>query len=280
MWYIILGIVAVIVVVGLVFAPKKRNIPEKYKKAKGFLEEGNISEAIALLPEILIFPIRGKYSSEDAKQHILSIRLLESICEEQGMDQSSIFAPALTAFNRIYQDGGTVDSDLTDPIEELVEKMTKSAESQATLLLNAAREGNALDNKDAQDEDFTDLITSQEEQSIVNSIGKYLLTRNYQEGLSFIEKHLPSEMNPFKACLLDQKAAILFMNGDLEGASAIYKELLDFSPKNCRILTSLAESLVEMRRGHEAIEYAKQVTYYSKDRNLIRTAEKIVKKFA
>jgi tetratricopeptide (TPR) repeat protein len=279
MWVIVVVVIIIVIVVFL-FYPKKKNIPVKYEKAKKYLEEGDIVNACYLMNEIIVFPISGKYSYEEARQMLKSLQLLKDVLKAQNINKDEMIDKVIAAFEAVPMEGGKVKDGITTHVENFVNELSVSSSSIADTLIDEAKKGNIIENGESDDKDFVHDVTDDGELAVINSIGKYLLTGRKKEGIAFIDTNMPEEMGAFKACLLDQKAALLFMNGQIKDAVGIYEQLLTVYPDNNRIRSALAEGLVELGRKDEAVNHADIVVRSAKDKNLKKTANKILSKYS
>lgn len=274
-------IVAIIIVVGVILImPKKKNVTKKLEQAKKLLAEGEVTKVNEMLNEIIIFPISEKYSSEYAKQLIESLEFLKEVCRAQNISKDNLIDPVLQKLKSLQVDGGKIDSDIVEPLEQWIDQMGKDVYSQANQLLKDAQNGNieVIDNE--REEDFTSEIIDPSEINIINHVGTYLLKRKFKEGIQYINENMPKEMTPLKACLLDSKAGLYFMDGKVDKAIECYKEILAHYTESYRIKTSLAEAFVEIKDYDKALTLAKEVLNFSRDNDNIKTCRKIVNKYA
>ena len=275
---IIIGAIVIFIVLVVIFTPKKKNIGKKLDMAKKLFEEGELVKINSMLDELIIFPINEKYNVDYATSLIEALNFLKKVCKAQNISKDDLIDPIIVALKKIHADGEMIDSSITDPLENWIHEMVKGAENQAeTLMKDSATSSETLE--DGEDEDFTNEVFSNEELEVINSVGKYLLKRKYEEGIAFLDSHMPSEMSAFKASLLDQKAALCFMNGKVNEAVGYYQEILTHYPDNYRIKSSLAEGYVELKDIDNALKYAKEVVNFSRNSDSVKTCRKIVKKY-
>lgn len=275
---IIAGIIVVLIVVGVIFRPKKKNIDKKLDKAKKLFDENEFVKINGMLDELIIFPISEKYSVDHAQSLIEALNFLKKVCKAQNISKDNLIDPILYQLKKITSDGERIDASITDPLENWIDEMVKGAEFQANALIKDSANYNE-EIADGEDEDFTDEAFSEEEVAVINRIGSYLLKRKYKEGMDFIDKHMPVESSAFKANLLDQKAALCFMDGKINEAIKYYQEILTYYPDNYRIKTSLAEGYVELKEMDNALKYAKEVANFSRNSESVKTCKKIIRKY-
>lgn len=276
---ILLIAVIVCAVGGIIFIPKKKNISKKLDKAKKLLGDGEVVKVNEMLDEIIIFPISEKYSAEYAKQLIESLNFLKEVCKAQNISKDNLIDPVLQKLRNIQSEGGKINSDVVEPLEQWIEQMSKDVYSQANELMKDAINGDIEVIEGEREEDFTSEIMDPAEIHIINQIGTFMLKRKFKDGMHFIDENLPEEMSPFKASLIDSKAAMLFMDGKVDKAVECYKEILEYFPESYRIKTSLAEGYVELKDYESALGQAKEVLNFSRDKNNIKTCRKIVTKY-
>lgn len=276
---IVIGIIIGLVVIGLIFMPKKKNVGKKLEKAKKLFDQGEFIKINSMLDELIVFPINEKYTINYAQSLIESLNFLKKLCKEQNISKDDLIDPILYELKKISSDGEKIDSSITEPLENWIDKMVKSAENQAnTLIEDSENSSEIIDN--GKDEDFTNDELSYEESEVINSVGKYLLRKKYKEGITFLDSHIPNEMSSFKANLLDQKAALYFMDGKVKEAVKYYQEILKHYPDNYRIKTSLAEGYVQLKDIDNAIKCAKEVVNFSRSSESQKTCRKIIKKYS
>ncbi|GMQ63840.1 tetratricopeptide repeat protein [Vallitalea maricola] len=272
-------ITVVVVVVGIIFMPKKKNVTKKLDKAKKLFGDGEIVKVNQMLDEIIIFPISEKYSAEYANQLIESLNFLKQVCKAQNITKDNLIDPVLQKLKGIQVEGGKIDSEEIEPLEQWVEKMSKDAYSQAKQLLKDAAQEDIEVVESGREDDFTSEVTEQSEINILNQIGTFMLKRKLNEGIQYIDEHMSKEMTPFKASLLDSKAGMYFMDGKVHKAVECYKEILIHYPESYRIKTSLAEGYVELKEYEKALSQAKEVLNSSQDKDNVKTCKKIVNKY-
>lgn len=276
---IIIAIIAVIlIIIVFIFAPKSKDIPAKYEKAKKYLQDEENSKALAMTDEFIIFPISGKYSYDSAIQLIKSLHLLEEICKSQNYSKKDLIDPIIAALSLIQDDGGKLDMDEIDELEQWINKISGSVEDQVSAVMDDVKSGKIKVIEKTFEPDFDNEITDPDQIEIINKVGKFFLVSNKQKGIDFINKILPSEMSAFKASLLDSKAGLFFMSGKVDQALPLYKEILESYPKSNRVKTALVEALFELGIYQEAIDQARIVIKESIDHDNLKTCEKIIKK--
>lgn len=278
MW---IGIILAVIVIGVIiaFIPKKKNIPVKYAEAKKLFEDGEVVKACSLMDEIIIFSISEKYTYDEAKQMIQSLQLLKEICRAQNIDKDAMIDPVIAAFKAVPEEGGVVSSNVTDGIDKFVSRISGSTDALINTMIDEASNGNIVSGSQENEKDFVDDITDDNQNSIINKSGKYLMKGNIKEGIAFIDSHMPEEMGPFKASLLDQKSGLLFMDNKFQEAVEIEEQILEDFPDNNRTRCGLAEGLVKLGRIEEAVKHAKIVAQSTKDKYLLKTANDILQKY-
>lgn len=275
---IVIGIIVALVIIGLIFMPKKKNVGKKLDKAKQLFEQDEFVKINSMLDELIIFPISEKYTTEYAQSLIESLNFLKKVCKAQNISKDDLIDPILYELKKISSDGEKIDSSITEPLEKWIEEMVKGTEFQAnTLIKDSASYNEMVEN--GKDEDFLNEELTREESDVINSVGKYLLKRKFNEGITFLDRQIPTEMSTFKANLLDQKAALYFMDGKINEAVKCYQEILRHYPDNYRIKTSLAEGYVQLKDIDNALKYAKEVVNFSRSSENQNTCRKIVKKY-
>ena len=269
-----------IVVAGAVyhFIPKKGTAVKKMKKARDLFEEGEIVKLNQMLDEIIVFSINGKYKSDYVDHLLEALNFLKDVCKEQNINKDDLIDPVMEALRGIQSTGGIVSTDITDPLEEWLSEMAKGQDAQIGQLLKDAQNGDILIVEES-DNDFTSEITDPAETKVINSVGSYMLKRKFKEGIAYLDSHMPENMSAFKASLMDQKAAMYFMDGQIDKASDLYQDILKHYPDNNRIKTSLAEAYVESKRTEDAVKVAKEVLASTADKDSRKTCQKIVKKY-
>lgn len=278
MSYLFIGVV---VVAGVVyyFMPKKKTAIKKMEKARNLFEKGEIIELNQMLDEVIVFSINGKYKADYVEHMLEALNFLKDVCKEQNINKNDLIDPIIKEMRNIQSTGGEISTEITDPLEDWISEMSKNQEAQVEQLLKEAENGN-ISVTDEDEDDFTSQIIDPTETKIINSVGGYMLKRKLNEGIAFLDSHMPNNMSSFKANLMDQKAAMYFMDGKVDKAADIYLEILNHYPNNNRIKTSLAEAYVESKMIEDAVELAKEVLKNSRGKDNIKTCQKIVKRYS
>lgn len=278
MSYLFIGVV---VVAGVVyyFMPKKKTAIKKMEKARNLFEKGEIIELNQMLDEVIVFSINGKYKADYVEHMLEALNFLKDVCKEQNINKNDLIDPIIKEMRNIQSTGGEISTEITDPLEDWISEMSKNQEAQVEQLLKEAENGN-ISVTDEDEDDFTSQIIDPTETKIINSVGGYMLKRKLNEGIAFLDSHMPNNMSSFKANLMDQKAAMYFMDGKVDKAADIYLEILKHYPNNNRIKTSLAEAYVESKMIEDAVELAKEVLKNSRGKDNIKTCQKIVKRYS
>lgn len=278
MKFIVFGVI-VVILVGLIFAPKKKNVGKKLEKARALFADDEIIKVNEMLDEIIIFPISEKYTGEYAAQLVESLKFLKQVSKAQNINNDKMIDPVIEELTKLIVEGGKLDSDITKDLEAWIDEMTKDASKQSKALVSGVVDGTLNTEVTEFEDDFTSEVKSEQELKVINSIGSYILRRKFKDGLAFIDSHLPKDMSAYKATLLDQRAALLFMDGNIKEAIDHYHEILLHYPENYRIKSALAEGYAELELKDESLKYAKEVVNFSRDKDLLKTCRKIVNRF-
>lgn len=276
--YILVGVI-VVIAVGIIAMPKKKNVSKKLDRAKELLVKGEVVKVNEMLDEIIIFPIGEKYSEEYAIQLVESLKFLKEVCRAQNLLKDDLIDPVIGALNGIQAEGGKIDSSVVEPLEQWIEQMSKDTASQVNQMMADAMNGNIEMVESEREVDFSSEVTEQSEIDVLNKMGSFLLKRKFAEGIKFVEEHMPEQMSPFKASLLDQKAGLLFMDGKVDKAVSCYQEILKYYPESYRIKSALAEGYVALKDYEKALIQAKEVLNFSRDKDSVKTCKQIVSKY-
>ncbi len=241
----IIGGIAVLIILFFLFgyfisSQERKNAPANLEKAKGEYEKENYLKAMELVSKAFYVPLSGEYKKEDASVALQVIQLLDLLLEKQGMTEAVFTAELKTSLEAAAAEGGEVDDSLTGPVEKFLQKFEEGTCSAASALMEKALEGE-VEIKEKSGEDFTDLLDDKTETPAINKVGKMLMTGKIDKAISFIDTQIESASNPFRATLLEQRAACKFMKKDFIGARSDYETILEFYPGHRRTMDSLRD---------------------------------------
>lgn len=253
---------------------RRKNAPDSLERARSLFSEGEQYEALKTLKDAFWVPVMGEYEEpEDAQTAYGAVSLLDDILADMNLDASKLLDPLLEQLEAATVGGGTVDEELSHPVEDFLERAA-FAENLRDDLEQLVREG--LVEVEERQQQESAVPPEAGEMDIINKVGRFMLRGQPDKAVEFVDRHIEGTEGRFRAEILNQRGGANFMAENFEAALADYEECAQIQPENAMHYSNAAEAAEKLGDSSRARAFASRALEVGGDRDAVATAEDVL----